>query len=115
LQIIASNDNQNCFLLDYCSHFAAYRYWALSLLSEKLYPAKQCSSWKDFKSRKCDKNPTNFMGYDAMKLPGGIFFNVIEAVGNLFQDENAKVFNYIGVSFEKRSGILKFLKILGIF
>lgn len=99
---------------DYCSHFQAFRFWAKSLISERVYPAKQCSSWKNFKSRRCEKNPTNFMGFAAQPNHPGVFYNDIESDENLFQDENARIYEYFGVSFNKRSTISKFLRKLGI-
>lgn len=54
------------------------------------------------------------MGYDAMPERQGVFYNEIKSSRNLFEDKNAKVFDYIGTSFEQRSGIAKLLKKFGI-
>lgn len=54
------------------------------------------------------------MGYDALPDPEGVFFNKIKSSKNLFEDQNSKIFDYIGASFEKRSGVLELLQQIGI-
>lgn len=54
------------------------------------------------------------MGFDALPNVGGVFYNDIQSTKNLFQDEKAEIFNYIGESFMKRSGLVQFLNKLGI-
>lgn len=100
-------------LADYCSHFQSFRYWSESLVSEKLYPATSCRSWSDFKSGRCDNNPTNYMGYAAVPALRGVFHIETAAKRNLFQGLNSEILNYVFASFVKRSEIAKFVKKLG--
>lgn len=101
------------FYADYCSHFQSWRYWSKSLTSKKLYPAKRCKSWRDFKSGRCDNNPTNFMGYNSLPIEG-VFFNEIKANRSYFQGVNAEIYNYVASSFNNRSTIAQFLKKLNV-
>lgn len=100
--------------LDYCSHFQTFRYWSKSLTQKRAFPAKRCRSWNDFKSGRCNNNPTNYMGYDADPTLKGVFFNEIITRRNLFEDANAPIFDYIATSFVKRSDIAKLLKRFGV-
>lgn len=95
---------------DYCSHFQSFRYWSESLVRKKLYPSKSCRNWSDFKRRRCDNNPTNYMGYDAVASLEGVFFIETKAKKRLFQDVNSNVLKYVFSSFLERSDIAKVLK-----
>jgi hypothetical protein len=59
-----------------CSHFHAIRYWSESLNPKftKNFPSRQCSDWKTFEGRKCDKNVVNFMGVEANPKMQGTFY-----------------------------------------
>lgn len=94
---------------DYCSHSQAYRYWSESLVWQKVFPARSCRSWNDFKSRRCDNNPINYMGYDAHPGVQGVFFIEIIANKIIYQDFNAPGYDYYLTSFIRRSGIGKLL------
>jgi hypothetical protein len=73
-----------------CSHQTSYRLWSESLLYRKRYPAKLCRTWEDFKSRRCDYNPTNYMGFDAIRGLEGTFFNQIRTEPNAYAAVNIK-------------------------
>lgn len=99
---------------DYCSHWQAYRYWSETLVWRRVFPARSCRSWNDFKSGRCDNNPTNYMGYDAHPGVQGVFFIDIIAKKIIFQYPNAPVYEYLRKSFIRRSGIGKRLRSFGI-
>lgn len=54
------------------------------------------------------------MGYGALPEPKGVFYNKIKSTKNLFEDQTAKIFDYVGASFEKRSGVLELLQQFGV-
>lgn len=98
---------------DYCSHYQSFRYWSESLVSRKVYPAKSCNSWSDFKSHRCDNNPTNYMGYDAIPSLQGVFFNEIMSDRSVVEELNNEAFYHIGSSFVERSDLTKLITKVG--
>ena len=46
-----------------CNHFMAYTYFAESIYDGSSFPARSCSSWKDFDDGHCDANDVVPMGY----------------------------------------------------
>lgn len=54
------------------------------------------------------------MGYDAFPGLQGVFFNKIISKRSLFEDVDAKIFDYVGNALANRSGLGKFLRRIGI-
>lgn len=54
------------------------------------------------------------MGIDASPDDEGVFYNEIENGENRFLDENAEIFDYLAISFDKRSMISRVLRKLGV-
>ena len=59
-----------------CSHFHAIRYYAETLNPKncKVFPARQCSDWKNYDTHKCDEKPINYMGIDSNPNVTGTFY-----------------------------------------
>ncbi|XP_025413213.1 pancreatic lipase-related protein 2-like isoform X2 [Sipha flava] len=57
-----------------CSHIKSYHYFAHSIWAKEDYVAQNCSSWDDYKNKKCKNNDTTFMGEHVDKNKTGTYF-----------------------------------------
>ena len=78
--------------LDWCSHFTAIRYYTETIKNEPVFPAQLCSSWDDFTSGVCNKNPINYMGFNASSQIRGDFF--VKIVSNQNYD-GIELFDFV--------------------
>lgn len=59
-----------------CSHNYAIRYFVRTLnpINSKLFLSTKCNDYQSYEARKCDRNPTNFMGNYVNPNVQGLFF-----------------------------------------
>lgn len=60
--------------LEYCSHGRSNEFVIESILYPRGFPAVECDSWKDFKSKRCEDNVLAYMGEGTDNSTRGIFY-----------------------------------------